>query len=77
MDRMNNQNDSPVSLGRSLGGRLKNHRDLDKWTYLRLCLSVKAMPVTRETWTVLAQLGWVSWCFVLHQKTIIRTIIRT
>ena len=29
-------------------GRLKNLRDMDKWSFLRSCLSVRVISVTRE-----------------------------
>ena len=45
---MTTENNSPLSLGPNPRGRLKNLRDIDKWSSLSLCLSVRGMSVTRE-----------------------------
>ena len=37
-----------MSLGPIPSGRLKNPRDVDKWSSLRHCLSLCGMSVTRE-----------------------------
>ena len=39
-------NPDPLSLSLIPSGRLKNLRDVDKWSLLSLCLSVKGMSVT-------------------------------
>ena len=39
-------NCGPLSLGPIPSGRLKNLKDVDKWSYLNLCLSVRGMSVT-------------------------------
>ena len=42
------QNDGPLSMGSILSGRLKKPIDVDKWPSMSLCLSVRAMSVTRH-----------------------------
>ena len=37
-----------LSLDLILSGKLKNLKNIDKWSSLSLCLSVKGMSVTRE-----------------------------
>ena len=48
MARMTTQNGGPLSLGPIPSGRLKNLKDVDKWSSLSLYLPVRGMPVTCE-----------------------------
>ena len=41
-------NSGPLSLGPILSARLKNLREIDKWSSTRPCLSVRGLPVTTE-----------------------------
>ena len=45
---MTTESDCPLSSGSTPSGRLKNQRDIDKWLFLSLCLSVRGMSVTKE-----------------------------
>ena len=45
---MNPKNGGPLSLGPIPMGRLKNLKDVDKWSSLSLCLAVRGMSVTEE-----------------------------
>ena len=38
----------PLSLGSIASGRLKNLKDVDKWSSLSLCLSVRVMSITGQ-----------------------------
>ena len=38
-------NDGPLSLGSIPSGRLKKLKDVDTWSFLSLCLSVREMSV--------------------------------
>ena len=44
------QNDSLLSLGSISSGRLKKLCEVDTWSSLSICLSVRGMSVTRELW---------------------------
>ena len=46
--RMTTQNGGPLSLGPIPSGRLKNLKDVDKWSSLSLYLPVRGMSVTCE-----------------------------
>ena len=48
MARMTTQNGGPLSLAPISGGRLKNLKDIDKWSSLSFYLSVRGMSVTCE-----------------------------
>ena len=43
MARMTTENGGPLSLGPIPIGGLKNLKDVDKWSFLSLCLSVRGM----------------------------------
>ena len=61
--RMTTKNGGPLSLGLIPSGRLKNLKDVDKWSSLRPYLSVGGMSVILEldpTCTV----GWVTQSFM-------------
>ena len=46
------KNGGPLSLGPIPSGRLKNLKDVDKWSSLSLCLSVRGMQVTMSLYSV-------------------------
>ena len=48
MARMTTQNGGPLSLGPIPSGRLKNLKDVDKWSSLSFYLPVRGMSVTCE-----------------------------
>ena len=48
MAQMTTKNGGPLSLVPISSGRLKNLKDVDKWSCLSLYLSVGGMPVTCE-----------------------------
>ena len=63
------KNSGPLSLGPIPGGRLKNLKDIDKWSSLSLCLSVMGMSVTWEFGLYLC--SWMGhiialWFHVVH-----------
>ena len=43
--QMTTSNGSPMSLGPIPSGKLKKLKDVDKWSSLSLCLSVRGMSV--------------------------------
>ena len=59
--RMTTQNGGPLSLGPIPSGRLKNLKDVDKWSSLRLYLPVRGMSVTCELGLYLcSQMGLIA-----------------
>ena len=46
MAQMTTKNGGPLLLASIPSGRLKNLNDVDKWSSLSLCLSVRAVSVT-------------------------------
>ena len=46
--QMTSKNDGPLSLGPIPSGRLKNLKDVDKWSSLSFYLPVRGMSVTCE-----------------------------
>ena len=46
--RMTTSNGGPLSLGPIPSGRLKNLKDVEKWSSLSLCLSVRGMSVIKR-----------------------------
>ena len=55
---MTTYNGGPLSLDPIPSGRLKNLKDIDKWSFLSLFVSVRGMAVTLELGCTCSD-GWV------------------
>ena len=58
--RMTTENGGPLSLGPIPSGRITNLKDVDKWSSLNLCLSVRGMSVISDLECTCTVLGHIA-----------------